>query len=210
MHFLLLDKIIHDKITLVLFKRNEVSPMEHPYNEQSYQPVPPQEPIPPAPSLYQGNNNFATASLVMGILSLVFFCCAPPLLFIVAGLGILFSCLSKGQRARCGTAKAGLALSASTLAIMSAFLIFICTAFFLSPEGNSFFNDYLHILTDDNLTDEELYDFLNEYFNNSNNNGNMDNWDSLNSPDDYEEFDDFKLPPELFQKPQTEHNNNFI
>lgn len=55
--------------------------MENPYNnEQPYQPVPPQEPIPPTPSLYQGNNGFATASLVMGILSLVFLCCAPFLL----------------------------------------------------------------------------------------------------------------------------------
>lgn len=184
--------------------------MEHSYNEQSYQPVPTQEPIPPTPSLYQGNKNFATASLVMGILSLVFLCCAPPLLFIVAGLGILFSCLSKGQRARSGAAKAGLAISASTLAIMSAFLIFICIAFALSPEGTSFFNDYLHILTDDNVSDEELYDFLDQYLNNFSGDTDMDNWNYENSPNDYEEFEDFKLPPEFFYQPQAENGNNFI
>lgn len=184
--------------------------MEHPYNEQPYQPVPPQEPIPPAPSLYQGNNSFATASLVMGILSLVFLCCAPPLLFIVAGLGILFSCLSKGQRARSGAAKAGLAISASTLAIMSAFLIFICTAFLLSPEGTSFLSDYLHILTDDNVSDEDLYNFLDKYLNNFSGDTNMDSWNYENSPNYYEEFEDFQLHPEFFQQPKTENGNNFI
>ncbi len=184
--------------------------MENPYNEQPYQPVPPQEPVPPTPSLYQGNNGFATASLVMGILSLVFFCCAPPLLFIVAGLGILFSCLSKGQRTRSGTAKAGLAISASTLAIMSAFLIFICTAFLLSPEGNSFLSDYLHILTDDNVSDEDLYNFLDKYLNNFSGDTDMDSWNYENSPNYYEEFEDFQLPPEFFQQPKTKNGNNFI
>jgi hypothetical protein len=156
--------------------------MENPYNnEQPYQPVPPQEPIPPTPSLYQGNNGFATASLVMGILSLVFLCCAPFLLFILSSLGILFSCLSKGERARSGAAKAGLALSASTLAIAGAFLIFFCSVFLFSPEGSSFLRDYIHILTDDN-----------------------------NSPDYYEDFDEFQLPPEFFQQPETDNGGNFI
>lgn len=185
--------------------------MENPYNnEQSYQPVPPQEPIPSTPSLYQGNNGFATASLVMGILSLVFFCCVPPLLFIVSGLGILFSSLSKGQRARSGAAKAGLALSASALAIMSAFLIFFCSAFLLSPEGSSFLRDYLHILTDENVSDEEIYNFLDEYLNGFEGDAGTDSWDYENSPDYYEDFDEFQLPPEFFQQPETDNIDSFI
>lgn len=185
--------------------------MENPYNnEQSYQPVPPQEPVPPTPSLYQGNNGFATASLVMGILSLVFLCCAPPLLFILSSLGILFSCLSKGERARSGAAKAGLALSASTLAIMSAFLIFLCSAFLFSPEGSSFLRDYIHILTDDNVSDEELYNFLNKYLNDFEGDTTTENWNLENSPDYYEDFDEFQLPPEFFQQPETDNDGNFI
>ncbi len=185
--------------------------MENPYNnEQPYQPVPPQEPIPPTPSLYQGNNGFATASLIMGILSLVFLCCAPPLLFIISSLGILFSCLSKGHRARSGSAKAGLALSASTLAIMSAFLIFLCSAFLLSPEGSSFLSDYINILTDDNVSDEDLYNFLEKYLYEFNDDTNTDSRDYENSPDYYENFEEFELPPEIFQQPETDNGGNFI
>lgn len=186
--------------------------MENPYNnEQPYQPVPPQEPIPPTPSLYQGNNGFATASLVMGILSLVFLCCAPFLLFILSSLGILFSCLSKGERARSGAAKAGLALSASTLAIAGAFLIFFCSVFLFSPEGSSFLSDYIHILTtDDNVSDEELYNFLDEYLNSFEGDAGTDSWDYENSPDYYEDFDEFQLPPEFFQQPETDNGGNFI
>ena len=140
--------------------------MENPYNnEQPYQPVPPQEPIPPTPSLYQGNNGFATASLVMGILSLVFLCCAPFLLFILSSLGILFSCLSKGERARSG---------------------------------------------DDNVSDEELYNFLDEYLNGFEGDAGTDSWDYENSPDYYEDFDEFQLPPEFFQQPETDNGGNFI
>lgn len=185
--------------------------MENPYNnEQPYQPVPPQEPISPTPSLYQGSNGFATASFVMGILSLVFLCCAPPLLFIVSSLGILFSCLSKGHRARSGAAKAGLALSASTLAIMSAFLIFLCTAFLFSPEGSSFLRDYIHILTDENVSDEEIYNFLDEYLNGFEGDTGTDSWDYESAPDYYEDFDEFQLPPEIFQQPETDNSDSFI
>lgn len=184
--------------------------MENPYNEQLYQPVPPQEPTPPVPSLYQGNNNFATASLVMGILSLVFLCCAPPLLFVVSSLGIIFSCLSKGQRARSGAAKAGLAISVSTLVIMSAFLIIICSAFLISPEGSSFLTDYFHIISDDDLTDDELYDFLDKYLYEFNGDAGNDSWNSDDSLDYYEDSDEFNLPPEFFQQPEIDNSGNVI
>lgn len=54
-------------------------------------------------------NNMATASLVMGILALVFLCCYGGLLF--GGLGILFALLSRTGDRFTGQARAGLILS---------------------------------------------------------------------------------------------------
>ena len=31
-----------------------------------------------------------------------------------------------------------------------------------------------------------------------------------NSPDYYEDFDEFQLPPEFFQQPETDNGGNFI
>ena len=109
-----------------------------------------------------------------------------------------------------GAAKAGLALSASTLAIAGAFLIFFCSVFLFSPEGSSFLSDYIHILTDDNVSDEELYNFLDEYLNGFEGDAGTDSWDYENSPDYYEDFDEFQLPPEFFQQPETDNGGNFI
>ena len=82
-----------------------------------YQPYRPEDPAPaPPPRYYDGNQNFATLSLVMGILALVSLCCFPFISIPFAGLGILFSCLSKGRFSRPGPAKAGLAISSTLLA----------------------------------------------------------------------------------------------
>ena len=112
--------------------------------------------------------------------------------------------------ARSGAAKAGLALSASTLAIAGALLIFFCSVLLFSPEGSSFLSDYIHILTDDNVSDEELYNFLDEYLNGFEGDAGTDSWDYENSPDYYEDFDEFQLPPEFFQQPETDNGGNFI
>lgn len=93
--------------------------MENPYNGNYYQPYTPTPQQTPVPPVYDGNQTMASLSLVMGILALLSLCCMPFLLFIFAGLAILFSCLSKGQYARSGPAKAGMAIGISciTLAI---------------------------------------------------------------------------------------------
>lgn len=93
---------------------------------------------------------------------------------------------------------------------MSAFLIFFCSAFLLSPEGSSFLRDYLHILTDENVSDEEIYNFLDEYLNGFEGDAGTDSWDYENSPDYYEDFDEFQLPPEFFQQPETDNIDSFI
>lgn len=74
--------------------------MENPYNGNYYQPYTPTPQQTPVPPVYDGNQTMASLSLVMGILALLSLCCMPFLLFIFAGLAILFSCLSKGQYAR--------------------------------------------------------------------------------------------------------------
>ena len=89
-----------------------------------YQPYRPEDPAPaPPPRYYDGNQNFATLSLVMGILALVSLCCFPFISIPFAGLGILFSCLSKGRFSRPGPAKAGLAISSTLLAILIAVIL---------------------------------------------------------------------------------------
>src|SRR5699024_4104828 len=112
--------------------------MDNPTEGNYYQPYNPQDPA-PAPPLryYDGNQSFATLSLVMGILALVSMCCFPFISVPFAGLGILFSCLSKGKFARPGTAKAGMAISASLLAILLTAGIVISAMMFSSPTGRS-------------------------------------------------------------------------
>lgn len=120
---------------------------------------------PPAPDLqdFEGNSSFASASLVMGILSITVSCCFFPAVFLFAGLGILFSCLSKGSHARLGTAKAGLAVSSVALAIFASLALGLLSFFMISPEGKHFLSDYVSLFTSDSLTEEQLYDFLEKY-----------------------------------------------
>ena len=138
--------------------------MENPYNDNHntgyYQPYTPQSSPAPSPSGFQGNPTMASLSLVMGILALLSVCCMPPALFVFAGLGILFSCLSKGQYARSGPAKAGMAICVSALVLASAFIISLCAFFMATDEGRAFMEDYFSILFSDEPAEEELYDFL--------------------------------------------------
>ncbi len=64
----------------------------------------------------QPPNAMATASLVMGILALVTFCCCYGGM-IFGGLGILFALLSRGDRPLEGQAKTGMILSIIGLAL---------------------------------------------------------------------------------------------
>ena len=107
--------------------------MNNPYDENNQQMGYGQEPLtggpvvypePPAEHIYQGSPGFASASLSMGILSLVSMCCFPPLALLFGGLGILFGVISKGTYARPGNAKAGMALSSAGIAIVAAIILF--------------------------------------------------------------------------------------
>ncbi len=72
--------------------------------------------VPPPPSEDNAPSGFASASLVLGILSLVLGCC----LYVsipLGGLGILFAILSKKTADMEGRAKAGLGLSIAGLVL---------------------------------------------------------------------------------------------
>lgn len=168
--------------------------MENPYEGNYYQPYTPQSQPTPVPPVYNGNQTMASLSLVMGILALLSLCCMPFLLFIFAGLAILFSCLSKGQYARSGPAKAGMAIGISCITLATVLIITICTLFLVTDQGRSFMQDYFSIITSEDLTEEELYDFLNKYLY-----GGEDSMDDYNSYDNYDDYDDFENYEEFFE-----------
>lgn len=135
--------------------------MNNPYEEQQFQPYTPDSYI-PQPHCEDGNRNFASVSLTMGILSILSICCFPPLLFLFAGLGILFSCLSKGKCGRPGPAKAGMAIGVSGIVIMIAMIILSIVLMLFSPMGD-IFSDYFELITSDETTTEDIYEFLDKY-----------------------------------------------
>lgn len=187
--------------------------MDNPYEENYCQSYKPEYTPQPETHTFNGNNSLATASLVMGILSILSICCFPPFLFIFAGLGILFSCLSKGRPSRSGPAKAGMAISTGCLSIMTALVIIVCSMIMASPKGRSFFSEYFNLLTSEDTTTEDIYKFLDKY---------------LSEGDFYEQnpiFPDDILPhkddnesdfyfdddfPDFHQEPETTPDGNFI
>lgn len=138
--------------------------MENPYEGYHFQSYTPQSEQEPESSGYAGNTPLATVSLVMGILSILSVCCFPPALFIFSGLGILFSCLSKGEHTRPGTAKAGMAICTSCLVILTSAVIIVCSLFLSTDRGRSFLHDYMDLITSGELDEENLYDFMEKYF----------------------------------------------
>lgn len=122
-----------------------------------------------------GNSSFATASLVMGILALLSVCCFPPLTFFLGGLGIIFSCLSKGKTSRPGTAKAGLALSVGVLSVLTALFLIGFVVLTSTEKGSSLLQDYFELLfSQEEITSQEIYEFLDKY---------LDDGDSSITPD---------------------------
>lgn len=192
--------------------------MENPYNDNHnnsyYQPYTPQSSPEPSPSGFQGNHTMASLSLVMGILALLSVCCMPPALFVFAGLGILFSCLSKGQYARSGPAKAGMAICVSALVLASAFIISLCTFFMVTDEGRAFMEDYFSILFSDEPAEEELYDFLDKYLYEGEDfpdgYDDYDDYDSYDNYDRHDEYDDFfdDEMPFYYEQPDTMPDSN--
>lgn len=186
--------------------------MDNPYEGNYYQPYKPVYTPEPETQPLDGNKSMATASLVMGILSILSICCFPPFLFVFAGLGILFSCLAKGRYARSGTAKAGLAISTSCLAIMTALVIFVCAMVMASPFGRSFFEDYFNLLMDENTTTEDIYDFLDKYLSDENlyNREQLFPGDFLPDEDESDFYFEEDELPDFYYEPETTPDGNFI
>lgn len=185
--------------------------MENPYEGNYYQPYTPQSQPTPVPPVYDGNHTMASLSLVMGILALLSLCCMPFVLFIFAGLAILFSCLSKGQYSRSGPAKAGMAIGISCITLATVLIITICTLFFATDEGRSFMQDYISLITSEDFTEEELYDFLYKYLYDED--ANTDDYNSYDSYDDYDGFEGYEEffedeLPYYYQQPEDIPENN--
>ena len=89
--------------------------MDYQVDDNRYQDEQMSRPIPSEAK--QSPNSMATASLVMGILSLVTCCCYYGT-FIFGGLGILFALLSRTEERMCSQAKTGLALSIAGLVLV--------------------------------------------------------------------------------------------
>ena len=109
-----------------------------------------------------------------GILSLYFFCCAPFLFFILSSLGVLFFLPVKVRRARSGAESRSCALChiGDCRCLFDFFLL--CTSVLT---GRKLFFKIIYILTDDNVSDEELYNFLDEYLNGFEGDAGTDSWD---------------------------------
>lgn len=118
--------------------------MDHYEEQQSYQEqknIPPDK-EPPYPSS-PNPNALATASLIMGILSLVTLCCIYGGL-IFGSLGLAFSLLSRGKNKRFSEhAKAGLILSIIALSLLA--LLFLFSLFIILtdwPEFSPYIDEY--------------------------------------------------------------------
>ena len=93
-----------------------------------------------------------------------------------------------------GPAKAGMAIGISCITLATVLIITICTLFLVTDQGRSFMQDYFSIITSEDLTEEELYDFLNKYLY-----GGEDSMDDYNSYDNYDDYDDFENYEEFFE-----------
>ena len=191
--------------------------MNNPYDENNqqmgYGQEPSQGPViypePPAEHIYQGSPGFASASLSMGILSLVSMCCFPPLALLFGGLGILFGVISKGTYARPGNAKAGMALSSAGIAIVAAIILFFASTMLSTVEGRTFVSQYLHILTHpEQYTEDDIYNFLQDYlYRNTNPGGGS--YDNSTSPYGGEDLPDSGGDQDHYY-PAPDEGENFI
>ena len=106
-----------------------------------------QKGAPPSPA----PSGFASAALVMGVLSLVLCCCCY-ISIPLGGLGILFAILSKtSSQPMHGRAKSGLILSVIGLALTVLLTIAALASYTLSGDLQRQFHDYMEYYTGDAL-----------------------------------------------------------
>ncbi|MCH1981028.1 DUF4190 domain-containing protein [Ruminococcus sp. OA3] len=129
---------------------------ENPQQDYYYQNR--QEAPPPASS-----SPLSTASLVLGICSLVLICCGGS--FILGALGIIFAILSRGRTPMNGTAKAGLALSIIGIVLSITVYTFYIVSFVSSGEFDNVlrgYEYYYHNGEDDYYDDYDGDDYLDD------------------------------------------------
>jgi hypothetical protein len=142
------------------------NPQNNPWNQNtSYnQPTPPYQPY--QPPHQSSSNALMTASLVMGILSIVLICCG--FSFFVGALGVLFALLSRRDGKMGAQAKIGLGLSIAGSIIGIAIIIFSIATYKFSDvwqEYEKFYYQYDNENPDAGLPDIE--DYLERYGNGS-------------------------------------------
>lgn len=103
----------------------------------------------------------STASLVMGICSLVLICCGGS--FILGALGIIFALLSRGRQAMNGTAKAGLSLSAIGIVLSIVVYTFYFVSFVSSGEFYDVLRGYEYYYDQGNGEYDQGSDYLDDF-----------------------------------------------
>ena len=126
------------------------------------------------PPCYEGSSSCASASLILGILSLLSICCMPPLALVFAGLSLILGALSKGERTRPQNARVGMILSGISLIAVLILLAVFLVRFTSTSTNTGFLKHYLDIIEHpDNYSEDDIYDFLYDYLypNDGSNNG---------------------------------------
>lgn len=123
--------------------------------------------VPPfheSPGGYEGSPSYASAALILGILSLLSICCMPPLAIVFAGLSLILGALSKGERTRPQNARIGMILSGVSLIALVILLAVFLINFTSSSTNSRFLNQYLDIIEHPgSYSEDEIYDFIYDY-----------------------------------------------
>ena len=121
----------------------------------------------PDPPVRTQSDGLATASLVLGICSLIFICCGGS--FVVGALGIILALLSRGSSSMSGNAKAGLILSIIGFVLSSVIYGVMFVSMIVSGELKDMIEDYQYYydygndLDDFDTDDIDIDDLLDQY-----------------------------------------------
>jgi len=134
-------------------------------DQYNYSPEPQYQAYTPPPSEDQDNpsSGLATASLVLGICSIVFICCGGSFLF--GALGIMLALLSRGASSMHSNAKIGLGLSIGGFVVGFLVFTFVFLAYIVSEEGQSALSEFQYGTEYNFDSPEEAEDFWYDYFN---------------------------------------------
>lgn len=97
----------------------------------------------PTPMQPQGSNGFSIASMVLGIVSIIFACCFWPLSFVTGIVGLVLGILSvKQNRAGKGMAIAGIIMCAVAIVLAIVVVIFVGVAALTNPDWIRYYTSY--------------------------------------------------------------------